>query len=888
MPSRRCSRPLVALLALTSALPGAACDPLDDAPVASAPELGGEAGALTPTPPVKSPTPWTSAPGAVPQAWVGAPPACTSDAWLVKYLNYRRRFRGASSAGVAGFVSFGTAPGEGLPASERNPDERCTESWHVGASGCDYADWETATGTYTWGDTTIWIGTWLAMLASEHAAFTRLGLDTTETRADILTALDAFDRLDRQAEIDFGKPPALDGFFRREDVPAEFYRRPDGTPRFPLASAPSGGYSCVSATCGDPSVAGGSYVSGDQVIGLVFGTAMVAKLVPETATSGGVGLRQRARAALHRIVKHLVDNGYHVRAPDGTTPPNEWGGDVTAFGHVVGEVANDVCGTDFGVANYATVPGIWALADASWYVQSGINQSMMMKLAALTAKWSPDTMAWRAAERRAEIYPYVQAVLTQKPVGQGVADWQIESLLSSAPCGGPCNDTLACGNVPGWRGPDRVNSGEYRGGSFYGGAGEFNGLDYMFIHNMYLLAKGGRYDVTPTPRLATGCSTYASLAALRDGTSNATQYDPAHACALPDLQQRFCGRSFARWLDAAQRGEATIWTRGQRWTCVAGKPCELAPDAAGSTAGVDLLLGGAQADVLAGGAGSDCLVGGGGNDTLSGGRGFDEIHGGDGDDTIWGEGAVGFVEGESDSLFGEAGADVIRAGPGNDDLFGGDGDDLLDAGNGVDYAEGGLGDDRIDGGERSDNLRGGPGNDRIDGGLDPDRIEGGPGDDIIGGGTGDDRIYTGDGRNSVSAGPGADFIVGGPGDDVIDCGDGDDTQVWALEGKNTIRGGAGDDLLVGGSDRDKLDGGPGRDVLLGGGGPDFLRGGTGADRLEGGDGDDRLCGNEDPDLLFGGAGLDVCRGGLGDNTLDDCQSTALGLADCELPAFEAW
>lgn len=826
-------------------------------------------------------------PGKLPADYLTNPPACSPEDWLAKYMTYRQRFRGARSAGIPGFVSFGTAPGEGLPSGARHPDERCASSWYIQSHGCGYDDWQHAQGTYGWGDTTIWLGTWIAVLASEHEVFTRLGLDTTETRSDLYYALTAFNRLDALAEVDFGKPPALDGFFRRDDVPEDFYRLPDGSPRFPRADLPNGRYGCVAATCDPPEVSGGSYVSGDQVIGMLLGTALVAELVPAGATFGGLDLQHEARAITHRIVEHLVGNGYHVRAPDGTTPPNEWGGNVTAFGHEIGEVANAICGDDFGVDDYATVVGMWALADASWYVQSGINQSMMMKLAALTAAWSPDTMAWKAAERRAEVFPYIQAVVHGEPVGEHMAGFIMESLLTSAPCGGPCKDTRGCSETHGWRGPDRVNSGEYREGSFYGIGGEFNGLDYMLMHNFYFLAEGGRYDVRPAPRPAGSCAGHTSLDQLRE-RGDLSRFDPAHACAVPDLERRFCGRSFARWIDAAQRGEVTLWTRGRRWRCTPGAACELVADRRGHSDGADLILGSSAPDRLRGAGGSDCLYGFGGDDDLAGGRAFDELHGGDGDDTLRGEGAFGYLEGESDILWGDAGDDRLYGNQGNDDLYGGDGDDLLDAGNGHDALDGGPGNDRLDGGARSDTMLGGPGHDVIDGGLDPDRIEAGDGDDVIYGGTGDDRIYTGEGTNRVEAGAGRDFIAGGSGDDTIECGPGDDTEVWAGGGRNVVYGGDGDDVLYGGDDRDVIDGNAGRDALFGGGGGDLLRGGLGADTLNGGDGDDRLCGNENNDTLDGGGGQDACRGGWGNDQIDRCTAPEPTLDQCEPGAFDAW
>jgi len=101
--------------------------------------------------------------------------------------------------------------------------------------------------------------------------------------------------------------------------------------------------------------------------------------------------------------------------------------------------------------------------------------------------------------------------------------------------------------------------------------------------------------------------------------------------------------------------------------------------------------------VIVGGAGNDTLFGDAGNDVLNGGLGDDLLIGGDGNDTL--DGAVG-----NDHLYGQAGNDTLIGGVGNNILVGGDGNDTLVARFGRNILIGGDGKDRIYGNAADDIL----------------------------------------------------------------------------------------------------------------------------------------------------------------------------------------
>ncbi|MBN1945353.1 MAG: hypothetical protein JW797_06720, partial [Bradymonadales bacterium] len=300
--------------------------------------------------------PFPARPVGVSDEWLDDPPACETDDWFVKYLHYRRRLRGNGTADWPGFLSVGPDAGESIPATYHNPTTNCSNDWWIQVdAGCTWEYPEDADGSLAWGDATVWLGEYIAVLATEYAVFTRLGLDTTQTLDDLYYALNAFNRVDEAAEEWYGVPPARDGFFLRDDVPPDFMWDEDaGRYRFPRDDDGLLGYGCHTSvlSCQPPELDGGDYVSQDQVIGLIFGLNFVVRLVPDGIVLEGMDLRQEARAIVHRMVWHLRDNSWRVTAPNGDHPPDAWGGNAHGFSDQFAVAANIICGSDFGVEDY--------------------------------------------------------------------------------------------------------------------------------------------------------------------------------------------------------------------------------------------------------------------------------------------------------------------------------------------------------------------------------------------------------------------------------------------------------------------------------------------------------------------------------------------------------
>lgn len=257
----------------------------------------------------------------------------------------------------------------------------------------------------------------------------------------------------------------------------------------------------------------------------------------------------------------------------------------------------------------------------------------------------------------------------------------------------------------------------------------------------------------------------------------------------------------------------------------------IAPNFAGTSRPIDLLIngnagddyisGGATVDQIDGGTGSDTIYGNDGDDNLSSGSYFgsfgnDLIFGGNGNDIIIGAGG-------NDRLYGDAGDDNIQDQGGNNVISGGMGNDLLSAQSGNDRIYGGEGDDRITGGDGSNALYGDAGNDSLSGGGNVDVLIGGTGDDFLAGFAGNDRLSGGDGTDLLQGLNGADTSYGGAGNDTLDESVQDDAANDKLYGE------AGNDILRGGGGADRLFGGTGADTLTGGASRDYFTFTTAAD-----------------------------------------------------------
>ncbi|MDP7039311.1 MAG: hypothetical protein QGI45_09140, partial [Myxococcota bacterium] len=409
------------------------------------------------------------------------PPSCSDEDWFAKYLHYRLRLRGDQSKNLPGFISVGDGAGQSLPPNFRDPYAECASDWNINHNGCFRPEDNDAQGKFKYGDTSLHLGYYIAMLATEYKSFTIHDIDTTQTLSDLYYALEAFNRLDRKAEEVYGLEGVEDGFFLRDDVPGDFATLEDGSFRFPHEDPNYNGYACIESaySCGTPHIDDGNFVSQDQMLGMMFGLSFVKKFIPDDIIVEGVGLQHEAKAIAHRMLTHLLDNNWKITDPNGDHPPAKWGGNAKGSSFFLAEAANIIAGNTFGIDDYhdGTSRTIGALAvaglDVSFTAQIWYNKGMALEMASVTDVWNNNKMARKSQHYVSPFYAYVHAVLNDGSVDSAISDWQISTVLNGASCDGPCNETENCDERDGWRGGYRWRNPVRRNGYKWRIRGEY-------------------------------------------------------------------------------------------------------------------------------------------------------------------------------------------------------------------------------------------------------------------------------------------------------------------------------------------------------------------------------------------------------------------------------
>ncbi|MGO1074132.1 beta strand repeat-containing protein [Inquilinus sp. CA228] len=207
-------------------------------------------------------------------------------------------------------------------------------------------------------------------------------------------------------------------------------------------------------------------------------------------------------------------------------------------------------------------------------------------------------------------------------------------------------------------------------------------------------------------------------------------------------------------------------------------------------ANMENLIGSNFADTLYGNAGNNILDGGEGNDLLEGLVGADTLQGGNGSDTAsYTFSAAGVTADLKAGFFagGDAQGDVLQS------------------------------IENLTGSGFADTLRGDDGANVIDGGGGNDQIASYGGADAINGGAGVDTIYYDVVAVTVNLATGQGF--------------GGDAQGDTYQNVENVVGTALNDILIGNAGANGLSGGAGDDTLTGLGGADFLQGGAGIDTV---------------------------------------------------------
>jgi MYXO-CTERM domain-containing protein len=442
---------------------------------------------------------------------------------LEKYRALRHRL-------VTEFVSVGGAQGQSQPAPERMDN----------------------LGLMKWGDGTIALGFYLGVLATEHyilahpsqfpgAAASSSDLDATDN--ELYYALLALERLDRDADSAFPAPcsttPALNGFFLRDDVPADFYSH-------------FSGITTIQSDFVDPTLTN-KEESQDQVYHVQHGLALVIALVPSTVSVQGKPLRAWAIEQATRITKHFAKNDWIIRNPACSNRAVNRG--ENASGYSYGETLAAAFITDG-----AYMPTTSALFKTVWDTlrqpsnptyNDEDNLHMALAIMAVGDGYGADTpqvLATLSATQDWPLYPLLHRVLhpsaagfcttasTVNPRARVMLD---ELTLQTEPsCPGPN------GPAPhGFTTHNRFIRGKSQ--AYVGPSGcegiRYQGLDYMLLHNLYAIATPGTWNgsagADPCAPVAPDGASVGGADAGMDPDMTGETNEPMGGCAC-DAEQR--------------------------------------------------------------------------------------------------------------------------------------------------------------------------------------------------------------------------------------------------------------------------------------------------------------------------------------------------------------
>lgn len=416
--------------------------------------------------------------------------------WQAKYWQYRARFLGDSTQ--AGFIELGEGAGCSLPASRRSPSANCQKDWHIVNKSCVA---RAGKGKINWSDATIYLGFYLTVISLEHENLKNSNADSASLQAlkqEVWWALEAFERLDSMAEEALGFEGKKDGFFLRDDVSGDFHFKKEAKKqrRFGHDSIC---YDCIQSdySCGQPSPLTGDFISQDQVLGLFIGFLAVQKFLGEEKLKADLpSFGEKVALNTHRILSYLHAVAWRLRTPSGELIPNRWGGFAIGMSLPIAQAANRL------TANYVKADGPFrenyiargagfqgraatGLLNLSFAVQHSINEFLAISGALISNHWSARKMARRALKSDQIVYALLHTVLNDRPLHSKIKGEEIEQLLENAPWDGPCFGSPNCQAPDGWKSYDRWIHAGFKNGNPYGNTGEFVGLDYMLLYNLY-------------------------------------------------------------------------------------------------------------------------------------------------------------------------------------------------------------------------------------------------------------------------------------------------------------------------------------------------------------------------------------------------------------------
>lgn len=414
-----------------------------------------------------------------------------STALSMKYQAYRTRL-------LDEFIDVGEGPGKMLIPGMIHP------SFEPKWGGYCSID-SKGKGKVHFGDVTYRLGDYLAVLATEYSLYKKQGIKTAGTSRQIYYALRAIERLDSLAEHslypdkEFSDVYESNGFFIRDDLSPEVLRQT----KWANYKWSSTDYGCTAGQTGHKNA-----MSHDQLIALLFGLTMVHELLLEGAAYEGHNLKQKTAQISDRLIQYLRNNEWTLVDPISNKPVHR-GAYAQYQCYAIAEAGHRMTGRNYhsswsnGLGKLSWKSAQYPFRSLSTFrfyspyhgkkvrlIYDDVGNAMMLRLATMSDTWRDSKIKTAAVSSELEVFLLVHSLLNGGKLDVDATFFYEQ--LEQAPMSGPkyfgMRERHKWNSRDRWSHPESSNSGTIYE-DFYG---QYPGLDFMLMYNLYWLVYGER------------------------------------------------------------------------------------------------------------------------------------------------------------------------------------------------------------------------------------------------------------------------------------------------------------------------------------------------------------------------------------------------------------
>ena len=416
-----------------------------------------------------------------------------------KYFSYRTRLVNVFMLGVG--KDFGMS----MPASMRNTHDSI------------YSGRE----TIKWGDATIDLSYYIATLAMEYKLLTD-EVKQQQTLTELFYALEAFNRVDYYAEEYFNAAPLLNGFFVRSDVGRNLFdvnsknaQYKNAVERLNNNAQPINNITSEWLNYHLKKDTRRFAMSKDQTFHILLAMMFVVKCIPahvnyanEKFLDGETSINTEAKKITDRIMSYIHNPAdgniiykWRVKKPNGkkvNAGYNAWSfayGMSLAQKKISGAVNPQKRGVNWWLAK-AVYNTTWSLFRPIYFFNNGEGVKTLSLVCINNSCKGNAEKVYRYSYLFKE-YPSIHIPLVfaffNGRLSKNINLKDYEKLFAEAPQQGPFNDHDRTDRIYNWSSTSLTLHPQRRGSNRPNFPGKYNGIDYMFLYNLYLLNSGKTY-----------------------------------------------------------------------------------------------------------------------------------------------------------------------------------------------------------------------------------------------------------------------------------------------------------------------------------------------------------------------------------------------------------